>query len=140
MTVMGRRSLTVLSFLLTGIPLCIYSFINEEIILSYILVLIGKFGISSSFNVAFIWSVELFPTQVKGIAWAFGNFFGRMGGILAPLLSGVLPNWFILVFGALGIISAFICLLLPETKGDQIPDVIEDKSKASTIVMKVEEA
>lgn len=63
-----------------------------------------------------------------------------MGGILAPLLSGVLPNWFILVFGALGIISAFICLLLPETKGDQIPDVIEDKSKASTIVMKVEEA
>ena len=44
----------------------------------------GKFGASSSFSVIYLWSSELYPSEIRGTAMGMCSLFGRLGGIAAP--------------------------------------------------------
>ncbi len=124
----GRRPLIIVSFALTGISLFLYPFLSYNLGVAYVLVMVGKFGISSSFNLIIIWTVELFPTQVKGTAFAICNVFGRVGGIVAPLISAALPKWFMLLFGSLSLMCCVVSIFLKETKGAEIQDNVHEDS------------
>ena len=47
--------------------------------------LMGKFAISASFSVAYLFSAELFPTQGRNLAMGLLSLVSRMGGIISPL-------------------------------------------------------
>ena len=44
----------------------------------------GKFGASSSFSVIYLWSSELYPSEIRGTALGMCSLSGRLGGIAAP--------------------------------------------------------
>ena len=80
----------------------------------------GKFAISGSFCVVYVFAAELFPTEVRSIGIGFGSMVGRIGGVLAPfiiLLQDVEGLSFLpyLIFGICGIISGIWALFLPDT-------------------------
>ena len=56
-----------------------------------ILAMLGKFCISASYAIIYVFSAELFPTVVRTIGVGSGSFCARIGGILAPQI-GLLVN------------------------------------------------
>ena len=91
----------------------------------------GKFLISASFCIIYVFSAELYPTEVRTIGVGCGSMIGKVGGFAAPLLIEVqnidgfswLPQT---IFGVSSILSGIWCLYLPETKGLPILNTIEE--------------
>jgi hypothetical protein len=59
-----------------------------------LLFLLGKFGITISFAVVFVFTAELFPTELRHSTLACCSMLGRIGSVIAPqtplLVSGFL--------------------------------------------------
>ena len=60
--------------------ICFSDFIVTIVTLS----MIGKFGISTSFLVIYVFTAELYPTPVRNVSVGAGSFFARIGGVIAP--------------------------------------------------------
>ena len=91
----------------------------------------GKFAISGSFNVIFIFASELYPTEIRSNGVGFTSGIGRIGGILAPFITLLQNNEAfefvpLSIFGILGICSGIWTLFLPETTGRPILQHIEE--------------
>lgn len=92
---------------------------------------LGKFSISGSLCVAYVYAAELFPTEVRSIGIGFCSMIGRVGGIAAPfiiLLEEQEDLSFVpyLLFGVCGIMSGVWSLTLPETAGQPLLQTIDE--------------
>jgi MFS family permease len=90
---------------------------------------VGKFGISSSFGILYVYSAELVPTVVRNFAMGTCSMTARLGGILAPLVVTLtvmdqrLP---MMLFAGSGIFAGLIGLFLPETLNHPIPETLDE--------------
>jgi len=91
---------------------------------------IGKFLITGSFSMMFVYATELFPTVVRNVGVGSCSMFARVGGMLAPyigrelgLLSLEAP---IVIYGVTCLVAGLLVALLPETKDRILPDTIEE--------------
>ncbi|XP_061189312.1 organic cation transporter protein-like [Saccostrea echinata] len=102
--------------------------------LTVALAVIGKLASSAAFVVVFIFTVELFPTVIRNIALGTGSCFARVGSMVAPYfvtlgmtiegsLGEALP---LVIFGAASVAAGIMCLYLPETLNQKLPETIED--------------
>ena len=48
--------------------------------------MVGKFCISASFAIIYVFSAELFPTVVRNVGVGSGSVFARVGGVVAPYI------------------------------------------------------
>ena len=48
------------------------------------LALIGKFGASASFAIVYLYTAELYPTQIRSTAVGMCSMMARIGGFAAP--------------------------------------------------------
>ncbi|PNH07510.1 Solute carrier family 22 member 21 [Tetrabaena socialis] len=95
-----------------------------------LLAMVGKFGCSSAWSVLVVYCAEVFPTSVRSVLSGAVYQGARAGGVAAPFVfllggaagSGQLP--FVLM-GALTLAAAVPCVLLPETRGSQQPETLE---------------
>ncbi|XP_056876938.1 organic cation transporter protein [Takifugu flavidus] len=93
------------------------------------LAMLGKFGISASFAVIYVYTAEIFPTVLRQTGIGASSMFARIGGILAPLInllhnqSSAIPQ---VIFGASALLAAGLALALPETANRPLPDRVED--------------
>ena len=62
------------------------------------LAMVGKFCISASFAIIYVFSAELFPTVVRNVGVGSGSFWARVGGVVAPyigeLVSSISLIWY----------------------------------------------
>lgn len=92
-------------------------------------VMVGKFGISSSFGILYVYSAELIPTIVRNFAMGTCSMTARIGGILAPVvvtLAVIDQKLPMVVFGVSGIIAGIIGLCLPETLNHPVGETLND--------------
>ena len=85
--------------------------------------------ITASFNVAYIFSGEVFATSIRNSSMGLVSGMGRVGAILSPYIvmaAEVRPGLHFLVFGLLGISGGVASLWLPETKNMPLPDTVGD--------------
>ena len=78
----GRKPTLTFSFFLGGIC-CIpagYAPGNFKLILS----LIGKFGCTVAFAIVFLYTMEMYPTEVRTTGLGLCSMVSRLGGIAAP--------------------------------------------------------
>lgn len=76
---------------------------------------LGIFGMAGTYNLLFIYTMELFPTVVRNAALGCATQAAQMGAILAPfvvVLGGGLP---FVVFGICGTVGGLLAFYLPET-------------------------
>ncbi|XP_015593157.1 organic cation transporter protein-like [Cephus cinctus] len=82
------------------------------------------------FTSLFIYTMELFPTVVRGASLGLCGTVARIGTLITPqvlLLGDYVSTLFpIGIAGILSIISGLTILLLPETLHESLPDTIED--------------
>ncbi|CAG0878579.1 unnamed protein product [Darwinula stevensoni] len=100
------------------------------------LAMVGKFGISSSFAIVYVFTAELMPTPVRTVGLGACSTFARLGSILAPyilLLGEAMSHvWLpICVFGISSLISGLLLLLLPETAKRRLPETIHEAKNIS---------
>ena len=94
--------------------------------------MMGKFCISASYAVVYVYAAELFPTVVRTIGLGMTSVASRFGGILSPfivLLAEYDKTLPMMVFAGMALVAGVLGLQLPETKGKSLPDTLEgDKS------------
>ena len=93
----------------------------------------GKFCISASFAVVYVYAAELFPTVIRNVGMGVATVASRIGGILCPFVvlmgehSRSLPMF---IFACMSLVAALAGLKLPETKGRPMPETMEDLERS----------
>ncbi|XP_077977305.1 organic cation transporter protein-like [Glandiceps talaboti] len=93
------------------------------------LTMISKFSITSSFGMVYVYTAELYPTPVRCLGVGLCSMCARVGGMLAPQLLLMGELWTKLppfVFGSASIIAGFVTLSLPETRGINLLETLEE--------------
>uniref|UniRef100_A0A1A8BNK5 Major facilitator superfamily (MFS) profile domain-containing protein n=1 Tax=Nothobranchius kadleci TaxID=1051664 RepID=A0A1A8BNK5_NOTKA len=93
------------------------------------LAMVGKFGITASFAVIYVYTAEIFPTVVRQTGIGVSSMFARMGGVLAPIINMLhnhSPATPLILFGVSPLLGAMLALALPETADRPLPDTLED--------------
>ncbi|GAB6029801.1 hypothetical protein CHUAL_005514 [Chamberlinius hualienensis] len=126
----GRRWSAFLSLVVGGaICLSIAAVPIELKWLSASLAMIGRLLINVSFNIGLQYAPELLPTVVRGQAVLATHLVGFIANILSPFIV-YLAKYYIqlplLVFGCLSVIGGFLCLFLPETLHENLPNSLDD--------------
>ena len=140
-TKLARKGSFVLLMILTiTCVLLIPIILRYSSIATIFIALLGKYCISGSVAVSWIFVPELFPTSIRSSANGFFIACGRIGAIAAPVIDTFvttenLPYTF---YAASGIAAAVVLLslMLPETKDkplDDAPKYVRKQSILSTL-------
>nr|XP_046273859.1 solute carrier family 22 member 13 isoform X2 [Scatophagus argus] len=93
------------------------------------LAMVGKFGITASFAVIYVYTAEIFPTVLRQTGIGVSCMFARVGGVLAPVINMLhnhSPTTPLVIFGTSPLLGAVLALALPETANRPLPDTVED--------------
>lgn len=102
---------------------------QDEPLIRLILFLVGKSAITVSFTVLYVYSAELYPTNLRSSLMCTCSMIGRIGSIAAPqtpLLIRYYASLPLLLFGSISIVSGLLVLRFPETLNTNLPDTIEE--------------
>ena len=126
----GRKPLLVTSLCLIGMC-CVPAGVVAPSGLKTTLVITAKFGASMAFAVAYIHTVEMYPTVIRATGLGLSSLAGRIGGLLAPLVALYLPNLTfdtlpLILFGSLSILAGILACWLPETLGSPLVESLDD--------------
>lgn len=125
---LGRRRGAVLVFVTTALGIVGAYTLDGHVALACALA-VGIFGTNSVLPVLNAYTTELFPTELRGDAFAWANnLLGRTGYVLAPLAVGVAAErvgwgWAVASTAAFPLLAlGCILLLLPETTGKELEE------------------
>uniref|UniRef100_A0A182PKB6 Major facilitator superfamily (MFS) profile domain-containing protein n=1 Tax=Anopheles epiroticus TaxID=199890 RepID=A0A182PKB6_9DIPT len=127
----GRKK-TLFTTLILGGLFCIISVFIAGVdapALHLTLFLLSKLSITMSFGTLYIYTVEIFPTNLRQSLLSTCSMFGRIGSMIAPqtpLLAKIWTPLPMILFGCLGISSAIASLQFPETLNNELPNTLEE--------------
>ena len=93
--------------------------------LNHIATILGKFGASACFAIAYVYIAELSPTLIRSTAVGLGTTASMIGGIAAPFIAGFEGFITLLVFGLCSVTGGLLAVFLPETLGAPLPHTVE---------------
>jgi len=105
-------SITMLFICMTNIPMVALLFI-------------GRAMADGVFQVLFVYTAEVYPTQFRGLAVGLGSSCSRLGALSTPFVAQVLVSinlhYALAVYISTGLLASIVSLLLPyETKGKSL--------------------
>jgi hypothetical protein len=137
-TRLGRKYALIVYTLCTSICVLVIPFTMESYpVVTTVISQIGKFTISGSLSVSWIYVPELFPTSMRGLANAIYMFVSRFGAILAPIIDVSLGDKYMkitfYVYAALTLVMVGVISFLPETRNRSFNDEVEDDNDSGEI-------
>ncbi|XP_039180840.1 solute carrier family 22 member 4 [Crotalus tigris] len=124
-----RYTISGTLFLGGGVILFIQLVPSDLHILSLILVMLGKFGVTSAFSMLYVYTAELYPTTVRNMAVGSASMSSRVGSIIAPyfVFLGAYGKFLpYIIMGSLTLLIGILTLLLPESYGKPLPETFDD--------------
>ncbi|KAM9302456.1 solute carrier family 22 member 20-like [Gastrophryne carolinensis] len=130
MTFVGRRVMQFVSLFLAGIMVVSHGFTpQDKQILCTVLAVTGKAFMACSVTCLYLYTGELYPTEIRQTGMGFSAMNARLGAAVASVvhLTGdlsytVLP----MIFGITPIIAGFFSWFLIETKDAPLPETIDE--------------
>lgn len=126
----GRRWTLFSSLLIGGASIICSKLMPPHLsALSITLFFIGKLFITVAFTSLYIYTSELWPTNMRHSIMGLCSTMGRIGAMFAPfapLLSQYFDILPYLTFGGMALIAAVLILLLPETRNRKLPDSLHE--------------
>lgn len=89
--------------------------------------IIGRFFISIASSIGLQYAAELLPTVVRGKGVAFIHITGFVSSILSPFVAYtnvIQYNMPMIILGSVSIFAAIMCLFLPETLKEVLPETL----------------
>ncbi|XP_018419283.1 PREDICTED: solute carrier family 22 member 4-like [Nanorana parkeri] len=127
--VVPRRYSMCGTMLLGGVVLLLIQLVPIDLhILSTIMVMVGKFGVTAAFSMAYVYTAELYPTVIRNMGVGIGSMSSRVGSVISPYFvylgayNRLLPY---ILMGTLTVIMGLIVLLFPETFGKPLPETMD---------------
>ena len=90
----GRKRAYSSFLLMAGIS-CLSIVLIDDIIISLILAMIGKFTISASYAILRLYSNEVFPTSIRSSCLGACSTISRLGVIFAPIINSLVNSYYI---------------------------------------------
>lgn len=116
----------------SGVVLLVSTGIPEDMVAFRIaLGMIGRLLVAAAFNVAYVYSSELYPTVIRNMGLSACSMMARVGGTMAPIIgdlgdfTGFTPLPFI-IFGIFSILAGLASLTLPNSNKGNLPETIQD--------------
>ena len=129
----GRKPLLILTLLVTGVSSMVAAIATPHSTLSTIMILVAKFGISSTFTVSRIYTSELYPTHMRATALGACKSISCAGAIAAPWVGEYLPrSWehgsraSLIIYAVCACLPGVLSFLLADTVGFPLPSTLED--------------
>ncbi|KAM4617174.1 solute carrier family 22 member 20-like [Discoglossus pictus] len=130
MTFVGRRAMQFMSLVLAGIMVMAYAFVpQDKKFLCTVLAVTGKAFLACSITCMYLYTGELYPTEIRQTGMGFSAMNARLGSAVASVLhltgdffSSLLP----VVFGITPIVAGLLSCFLMETRDSPLPDTIKD--------------
>ena len=124
---LGRKgNLWIMYFLITG-ALLLLAFIDLDETIELALNFLSRFCAAGIDVVYYTYSIEIYPTLVRSVAFGVNATFGNGGSIIAPLLLEYLDYWlFLFVFAIVCFINSILLFFLPETVGKPMIETIKE--------------
>lgn len=104
------------------------------------LAMVGKFFITITFFISYIYTAELFPTVLRASVIGVASMTGRVGSITSAYigeLGTIIPTKVgialpLIILGAVGLVAGLLALSLPETKNTLLPESVGDAKAIDT--------
>ncbi|XP_076443357.1 organic cation transporter protein-like [Babylonia areolata] len=132
----GRKKTVIVFISLAGISLLMASIVAAVSgdsaatgVAQTTLSMVARFGITGSFNAIWVYTPELFPTNLRNVGVGIASSSARIGGMAAPffkLLSDVAIWAPGVIFSVACLLVTFLLTLLPETRHRSLPQSIVD--------------
>ncbi|XP_052696616.1 organic cation transporter protein-like [Crassostrea angulata] len=131
---LGRRTITIVFHAVCGISLASATLLNHfsgtdssAKMASIITTFAGKSAITGSFSTLFLYTPELYPTNLRNAGIGFSSAFSRLGAIISPFagtLAEEIPWAPGTIFSAMCLTVTLIILYVPETRGVELPQTL----------------
>ncbi|GIX84847.1 organic cation transporter protein [Caerostris darwini] len=126
----GRRPTFILCMAVGGVACAAMMFVPQDTSwLSTTFAMVGKFCVTGTFAVLYVYTTEIFPTSVRNATLGSCSMCARVGSILAPFVRelgkmthAAVPN---VLYTLLALTSSLMTLMLPETRGLDLPDTLQ---------------
>ncbi|XP_052098929.1 organic anion transporter 3-like [Mytilus californianus] len=89
----------------------------------------GRFSAAGSFSSIFLYTPELYPTNLRNVGLGMASTVSRIGSMISPFAATLADHVFwgpAIIFALLNIICTIILLTLPETMGRELPTTVEE--------------
>ena len=96
--------------------------------------LIGKSAAGAGFLLVWVFTAEIFPTNLRSQALGFCSMVSRIFGLVCPFVATLAVYWGplpMLVLGVPCIFSALLVYFLPETEGRELPQNMKDTQEVA---------
>eukprot|EP00096_Caligus_rogercresseyi_P010966 TRINITY_DN4168_c0_g1_i1.p1 TRINITY_DN4168_c0_g1~~TRINITY_DN4168_c0_g1_i1.p1 ORF type:complete len:606 (-),score=82.03 TRINITY_DN4168_c0_g1_i1:387-2204(-) len=104
--------------------------IGEKVWIPVTFAMTGKFLISMTFAIAYLYTAELFPTPVRNVAVGAASTFARIGSMVVPYIVDLLGAAHaaipVIIFGIVSFTAGLFSLMLPETLNKQLPESVAE--------------
>ncbi|UJR09610.1 hypothetical protein I4U23_013845 [Adineta vaga] len=126
-TKLGRKGSFIILMSLTILSVFLIPIIEKYSSIAMVsMAQLGKYLISVTITITWIFIPELFPTSIRSTSNGCCIAFGRIGAILAPVIGTLIGKEYLsytyYVSSVLGIIALLFSLFLPETKDKPMDD------------------
>ncbi|KAM8971474.1 solute carrier family 22 member 20-like isoform 2-T2 [Sarcophilus harrisii] len=130
MSYLGRRVTLFFLTFFPGLMIIINIFIPQDMpVFQMILSMLGKGALGGAMSCLYLYTPELYPTEIRQIGMSAGIFSIRFGSLLAPVVF-IISNYVSilkpLLFGIVPILSAISVYFLTETRGLPFLETIQE--------------
>ena len=118
----GRKRTVMGTMLVGSVMCCALGFTPVHLeVLRVIFGMIGKVSISANCNTIQTWTVELYPTSMRGLGMGFTQVMSRVGAACAPFIDEEMEKYRIgasfIFMGMISFLAVFMLCFLPDMKG-----------------------
>lgn len=128
--VFGRKMGTIICCSAAGFFYVLAGVLPRDwMVCTLVLLMSARFVATIGYNIQFLYAAEVFPTEIRGRAYAVRTSMGAIGALISPQFVALqkfhkaIP---LFSFGAASFISTFIMFFLPESKGLRMPQTLID--------------